>query len=206
MPSATSSVAVAPRWLATPDGTVTVAFTDIVASTERLLELGEARWLEALRAHNAVVTGQVRAHGGAEVKFTGDGWMIVFASPDDALRCAAGIQRALAERRRADPATGFRVRIGLHCGEAIKEGPDFLGLAVIVASRITAEAAPDEVLASSAVRLATGGGDFRFGEGRDVEIKGLGPARVFPATTGRASTRTPRHRESNDSAATGRAS
>lgn len=163
-----------PRWLATPDGRVTLLFTDIVGSTERLAELGEARWLEDLRAHNTLVRDEVHAHDGAEVKFTGDGWMVAFADPRQAVRCAVGIQRSLARSE------GLTVRAGVHLGRAVKEGADFLGKAVVVASRVAEAARPDEVLVSWTVRLACGGEGFRFGEPREIEIRGLGPHRAFP--------------------------
>lgn len=166
----------AERWIGSPDGTVTILFTDIVCSTEQLAELGERRWLEALRTHNSIVRDQVRLHAGAEVKFLGDGWMVVFSWPADALRCAIGIQRALA----GQPGDRFRVRIGVHAGDAVKEGADFLGLNVIVASRLSQGAGPDEILASKTVRLACGGGQLMFDDSRTVELKGLGPQLAFP--------------------------
>lgn len=171
-----SEAAPSPRWLATRDGRVALLFTDIVGSTERLAALGEARWLDALRAHNALVREQVRVHGGAEVKFTGDGWMVAFAEPRDALRCGVAIQRALMDATDA----GFPVRIGVHAGRAVKEGADFLGVAVVVASRLTTAARPREILASWPVRLACGASDVDFGEPREVDIRGLGPHRAFP--------------------------
>ena len=95
---------------AAPDGTVTLLFTDIedsVAMTERL---GDQRWLELLRAHNAIVRDHVAAHGGYEVKSQGDGFMVAFGSARQALQCAIAIQRAFAEHneRAAEP---VRVRI-----------------------------------------------------------------------------------------------
>lgn len=175
-----SDAAPLPRWLATPDGRVTLLFTDIVGSTERLAELGEAHWLEALRAHNALVREQVHDHGGAEVKFTGDGWMVAFADPRQAVRCAVGIQRGLAD------SGGFAVRAGVHLGRAVKEGADFLGTAVVVASRVAEAARSGEVLVSWTVRCACGGEGFRFAGSREIEIRGLGPHRAFPVTWQRA--------------------
>ncbi|HLA18523.1 MAG TPA: adenylate/guanylate cyclase domain-containing protein, partial [Dehalococcoidia bacterium] len=53
---------------AAPDGTVTIMFSDIEGSTAITERLGDQRWLELLRAHNAIVRRQVKAHGGFEVK------------------------------------------------------------------------------------------------------------------------------------------
>ena len=71
----------------------------------------------------------------------------------------------------ADP---IHVRIGLHSGAAIKEGEDFFGKNVILAARIAGEARGGEVLVSSLLKeLTESAGDIRFGEGREVELKGL---------------------------------
>ncbi|HEU5112551.1 MAG TPA: adenylate/guanylate cyclase domain-containing protein, partial [Acidimicrobiia bacterium] len=81
-----------------PNGTVTILFTDIEGSTQLTEQLGDEDWLTVLRAHNKVVRDQVKDHAGFEVKSQGDGFMLAFPSAKEALRCAIGIQRALATR------------------------------------------------------------------------------------------------------------
>jgi class 3 adenylate cyclase len=165
---------------AAPDGTVTILFTDIEGSTAMTERLGDQRWLELLRAHNAIVRQQVTAHEGFEVKSEGDGFMLAFQSARKALGCAAEIQRAFAQRNESADEP-IRVRIGLHTGEAIKEADDFFGKNVILAARIAGQAQGGEILVSSLLKeLTESGGDIAFGEGREVELKGLaGPHRVF---------------------------
>jgi class 3 adenylate cyclase len=161
------------RSAAAPDGTVTILFSDIEQSTVLNGKLGDQRWLEMLRAHNSVVREQVQAHGGYEVKSQGDGFMVAFASARRALECAIAIQRAFASEwnGHAEP---LRVRIGLHSGEALKEGNDFYGRNVILAARIAGEADGGEILASSVVKaLAESSTDIEFQDERDVELKGL---------------------------------
>jgi eukaryotic-like serine/threonine-protein kinase len=155
-----------------PDGTVTVLFTDIEGSTQLTEALGDAAWIGVLREHNAIVREQVAAHSGFEVKSQGDGFMLAFASPEDAVRCAIGIQRALEQ---APPNEHrLRVRIGLHTGEPIREQDDFFGKAVILAARIAAEARGGEILVSPLVRAITErSGEFSFSDPTDVELKGL---------------------------------
>lgn len=158
--------------------TATFLFTDVVGSTEMLTMLGEETWLRALRAHNDVVVSAVDRNGGSTLKFLGDGWMITFRCPRDAVDAAIAIQRALAE----DPAPdGFRVRIGIHTGTAIATSDDFVGKDVVLASRITREAGPGEITASADVVDVLGGGDEwdRFDGGRIAHLKGLGPHLVF---------------------------
>jgi class 3 adenylate cyclase/tetratricopeptide (TPR) repeat protein len=172
---------------AAPDGTVTILFTDIEGSTEMTERLGDRRWLELLREHNAIVREQVAAHEGFEVKAEGDGFMLAFQSARRALQCAVDTQRAFAEYNAARPepvegrAEVIKVRIGLHTGEAIKEADDFYGKNVILAARIAAQARGGDILVSSLLKeLTESAGDIAFGEGREVELKGLsGRHRVF---------------------------
>jgi class 3 adenylate cyclase len=156
---------------AAPNGTVTILFSDIESSTPLAEELGDQRWVEVLRCHNAIVRAETLQHRGYEVKSEGDGFMLAFSSANDGLRCAIGIQRALAQK---DCGVPLRVRIGLHTGEAIRERDDFFGKVVILAARIAAEARGTEILVSSLVRdLTESVGEFRFESTTEVELKGL---------------------------------
>ncbi len=169
-----------------PDGTVTILFSDIEGSTAITERLGDQRWLTLLRGHNAIVRKRVAAHEGFEVKAEGDGFMLAFGSARKALECAVDIQRAFADRNESADEP-IRVRIGLHTGEAIKEADaqtgrdDFYGKNVILAARIAGQAQGGEILVSSLLKeLTESAGDIAFGEGREVELKGLsGQHHVF---------------------------
>ena len=155
-----------------PNGTVTVLFTDIEGSTQLTEALGDHEWMEVLHEHTEIVREELARHSGFEVKSQGDGFMLAFSSARDALRCAKGIQRAVADS--AASGHRLRVRIGLHTGEPIKEADDFYGKAVIQAARIAADARRSEILVSSMVRdLTESSGEFAFGSPRDVVLKGL---------------------------------
>ncbi len=97
-----------------------------------------------------------------------------------ALHCALDVQRAFAQRNETAEEP-IRVRIGLHTGEAMKEADDFYGKNVILAARIAGEAKGGQLLVSSLLKeLTESAGDIVFGEGREVELKGLaGRHRVF---------------------------
>jgi class 3 adenylate cyclase len=171
------------RRYAAPDGTVTILFSDIESSTAMTERLGDERWIEVLRDHNLVFRQRLRAHGGFEVKNQGDGFMLAFPDPVEALRCAIEVQRAFAERGAERPDERVRVRMGLHTGEAIAEEGDFFGRNVILAARIAAQAAGDEVLVSEALHDHADGEDgLDFDGGRELELKGLaGRHRVYRA-------------------------
>jgi predicted ATPase/class 3 adenylate cyclase len=167
------------RQHAAPDGTVTILFSDIEGSTAMTERLGDQRWLEVLREHNAIVREQVAAHEGFEVKSEGDGFMLAFQSARRGIECGVDIQRAFAERNESveEP---IHVRIGLHTGEAIKEADaqtgrdDFYGKNVVLAARIAGQAQGGEILVSSLLKeLTESAGDIEFVEGREVELKGL---------------------------------
>lgn len=154
----------------------TFLFTDIVGSTQMLTMLGEETWLQALREHNDVVQAAVDKFGGNTLKFLGDGWMVTYASPRDALESAVAIQRALAQ----EPSPyGFRVRIGVHSGSALSENGDYIGKDVVLASRITQEAGPSEIVASADVVDTLHDYEERFDGGRIAHLRGLGPHLVF---------------------------
>ena len=81
------------------------------------------------------------------------------------------MQQALNSEHAEEP---IKVRIGLHTGEAIKEGEGFFGKTVILAARIASQVHGEQILMSSLLRaLVESSGEVEFGEGRDIELKGL---------------------------------
>ena len=164
-----------------PDGTVTIAFTDIEDSTRLNGFLGDERWFEVLRAHNEVMEEATARFGGTVVKNQGDGFMLAFPSSRAAIRCAIAIERGITERF-GDPGSPVRVRIGIHVGEALREADDFFGHAVAYAARVASSASGGEIVVSSLVHDLVGQtGGFSFGDPRVVELKGIpGETRVYP--------------------------
>jgi class 3 adenylate cyclase len=159
---------------AAPDGTVTILFSDIEASTQLNERLGDVRWLELLRAHHAIVREQVHQHGGFEVKAQGDGFMIAFPSARRAVDCARAIQHEISSQLGDRADAPIRLRIGLHTGEAIREEADFYGKNIVLAARIADRASGGEILASSVVKqLTESAGDLRFENERELELEGL---------------------------------
>ena len=164
-----------------PDGTVTIAFTDIEESTRLNAILGDRRWMEVVHAHNQVIADVTTEHGGTVVKNQGDGFMLAFDSSRRAASCSLVLQRAIGERFN-DPGSLIRVRIGIHVGEVVHEADDFFGHAVNYAARVASAAAGGEILVSGLVHdLLIQTGDFDFDEGREVELKGYEEAqKVYP--------------------------
>jgi pimeloyl-ACP methyl ester carboxylesterase len=144
----------------------TVMFTDIVGSTERAAEFGDARWRELLATHQAAVRRELERFRGREVKTLGDGSLATFDGPARAIQCG----RAIAG---ASHSMGLEVRIGLHCGEVELMDGDVGGIAVHIAARVGALAAADEVLVSSTVKDLVAGSGIQFVDRGAQRLKGV---------------------------------
>jgi serine/threonine-protein kinase len=152
--------------------TVAVLFTDIEGSTQHLQRVGQEGWLGQLNRYESLVHEQLAAHGGAEVRNTGDGHLLAFGGARAAVICAVAMQRALQEE-----GSGIQVRMGLHVGEPDEHGGDLRGAVVHKAALIAALAQGGEVLVSGVaaeMAMDSGIGDgIWFDPARDVELHGL---------------------------------
>ena len=129
---------------------VVVMFTDICDSTAENERLGDDSWHEVLSQYRAVVRTALAARNGTEIATAGDGFLVCFDSPSDAVLAGVDIQRALADARDADPDVPH-TRIGLHAGDVVDDGSDVLGHVVNLASRVSGAAAKDEILVTEPV-------------------------------------------------------
>jgi class 3 adenylate cyclase len=154
----------------------TILFTDVEGSTALIQRLGDEKGREVLREHERITRGVLAAHGGAEVKTMGDGFMASFGSVTRAVECAIALQQAFADRE-GEP---LSVRVGLNAGEPIEEEGDLFGATVILASRIAAKADGGEILVSDNVRSLCSGKGFLFADRGEFVAKGFEePVRVY---------------------------
>jgi len=144
----------------------TVLFTDIVGSTARAEQLGDQRWHNLLDAHHTTVRRELARSRGKEVKSLGDGFLATFDGPARAVRCACAIAEAVGP-------LDIQVRSGLHTGEIEIADNDVQGIAVHIASRVSAFARPGEVLVSRTVKDLVAGSGLRFNERGRHSLKGL---------------------------------
>lgn len=151
-----------------------IMFTDMAGSTELTQQLGDDTAMALLRRHDSILRTALEAHRGSEVKHTGDGIMVSFASATDALGCAIAMQRAIAAHNAAGTSPQFQVRIGLAAGEPVTEGGDMFGAAVQLAARLCSAAAPGEICLSEALSELAIGKRFLFTAPREVTLKGFG--------------------------------
>lgn len=144
----------------------TVLFTDIVDSTARAVELGDAKWKELLGRHNSLVRKELSRFRGREIKSTGDGFLATFDGPARAIGCALAVRDGVRS-------IGLEIRTGLHTGECELVGEDIAGVAVHIASRIMAAAQAGDVLVSSTVKDLVAGSGYRFVDRGTHQLKGV---------------------------------
>jgi len=151
----------------------TVLFTDIVGSTARQAELGDRRWADLVREHHAVVRGCLARYRGRELDTAGDGFFAAFDGPARGIRCAQAIVEGVRP-------LGLEVRAGLHTGECRVVDEKIGGLAVAIGARVSALAAPSEVLVSQTVRDLVAGSGLDLADRGEHELKGVpGAWRVY---------------------------
>ncbi len=144
----------------------TVLFTDIVGSTERAAELGDAAWRTVLERHDELTRQVVTQFGGTAVKSTGDGFLAVFEGPAGAIRCTEAIRGALARE-------GITIRAGLHAGEIERMGDDVGGLGVHIGARVCSKAEAGEILVSRTIGDLVVGSGIGFSPRGSHELKGV---------------------------------
>jgi predicted ATPase/class 3 adenylate cyclase len=133
-----------------PTGTVTFLFTDVEGSTGLLQALGD-RYPAVLDEHAAIVRRAVSDARGVEVSTHGDAFFVVFGSPAGAVRAAVAAQQGFASHDWS-PGPPVRVRMGIHTGEGILGGDDYVGIDVHRAARIADAAHGGQVILSDATR------------------------------------------------------
>lgn len=137
-------------------GTLTILFTDVEGSTDLRTRHGDDLAQEILRGHEKVLREKFQEHGGREVVFLGDGFMVAFGSARKAVSCAIAIQRAFDEDNQQHPDRQIRVRTGLNAGEVVEESGTLYGAAVNAAARIASKAKGGQILVSQVVKDLAG--------------------------------------------------
>jgi class 3 adenylate cyclase len=143
-----------------------VMFSDVVESTPSAVRLGDRQWTDLLEVHDRTLRREVERAGGTEIDSAGDGFLMTFPTPSQAVRCATRLHRAIDE-------IGLRLRIGIHCGELELRDAGIAGIAVHIAARVQSKADPGETLVTSATKdIITGSGVQLNQKGR-YALKGV---------------------------------
>src|SRR4029077_15893789 len=154
-----------------------------VVGYSRLMGADEEGTHERLKAHlDELVDPKIREHRGRIVKTTGDGVLAEFASVVDAVRCAAEIQRAVADRDLdLSEERRLRFRIGINLGDVIVDGGDIYGDGVNIAVRLEGLATPGSICVSGTVRDHIGERlPYAFEDMGEQSVKNIArPVRVY---------------------------
>jgi adenylate cyclase len=154
-----------------------MCFLDISGYTRLTQERGDAAAAELAGQLTRVVPRTAVRYGGRPVKWLGDGVMLHFPDPGQAVVGALEMVRALADA--GLPPT----HVGLHAGPVIFQEGDYYGSTVNLASRIADKAGPGQVLVSQAVIDAAAGAAVAFRAVGRVELKGVAaPMELFEAS------------------------
>ncbi len=149
-----------------------IMFTDLVGFTEYNGIVGDEVAAGLLDRQRELVTEAIAPYfTGRVVKEIGDGLMLAFESPVEALAAAVSILWCI-ERARADGSFPLAMRMGMHHGQAIARGDDLVGQTVNIASRVADLAGPGELLVSDSVVAA------HAGLAPAAALSPIGPARV----------------------------
>jgi adenylate cyclase len=162
-----------------------------VVGYSRLMGVSEEGTLVRLKAiRKTIVDLAIAEHRGRIVKNTGDGALVEFASAVDAARCAAEVQRRMAERNGDEPPQSrIDFRIGIHVGDIIIDDNDIFGDGVNIAARLEGIAEPGGVcISDDAQRQIRGKVDLAFDDMGLQTLKNIAePMRAWRLRIGTAS-------------------
>jgi adenylate cyclase len=144
-----------------------MCFLDLTGYTRLTEERGDAAAAELAARLAGLVRRSAQEHGGAPVKWLGDGVMFHFREPANAVLAALEMAEAVG-RHGLPPA-----HVGIHAGPVVFQEGDYFGRTVNLAARIAEYARPGEVLVSQEVVDAAEGGPVTFTEIGPVELKGI---------------------------------
>jgi formylglycine-generating enzyme required for sulfatase activity/class 3 adenylate cyclase len=124
-----------------------------IAGYTRLMELDEEGTHNRVkRIERDLIEPSISEHHGKLVKTTGDGFIAIFDSPVEAVRCSIVIQQNLVGRNTSLPKHSWiEYRIGVNLGDVIIETDDVYGDGVNIASRLEGIADPGQVYISGGI-------------------------------------------------------
>ena len=145
---------------------VSVLFTDIVGSTEKVVTIGDARWRDLIERHHDMMRSQLARYQGREIDTAGDGFLATFDKPGNAIECACAMRDAIRE-------IGLCIRAGVHLGECEVIRGKVRGIAVHIGARVASKANEGEILVSGTVKDAVAGSNIRFEDRGSHSLKGI---------------------------------
>lgn len=142
---------------AVPRRLAAIMMADVVGYS-RLMAADEAGTVAALkRCHNELWQPIISRHAGRTIDLAGDSALAEFSSVTAAVDCAVEIQLRAAQENESVPVERrMQLRMGIHCGEIIVDGPTIYGDDINIAARLQSLAEPGGVCVSGAVQEQVG--------------------------------------------------
>jgi len=148
---------------------LTIAFTDIVSSTDLITQHGDVKSRDIFLNHDKIVREQVDKYNGRELQNLGDGFMLAFPSASFCIKCSCAIREELAAKLPM-----IDVKIGINTGEVvIREGKHPFGQAVVIASRIVDKCQGNQILVSDVTKQLVAGSKLSFSRSDEFTPKGF---------------------------------
>ena len=124
-----------------------------IAGYSRLMEIDEdGTHSRVKRIERDLIEPSIVEHDGKLVKTTGDGFLAIFDSPVEAVRCGIVIQQNMVSRNASLPKQHWiEYRIGVNLGDIIIEADDIYGDGVNIATRLEGIAEPGGVYISGGI-------------------------------------------------------
>jgi formylglycine-generating enzyme required for sulfatase activity/class 3 adenylate cyclase len=124
-----------------------------IAGYSRLMQIDEeGTHTRVKRIERDLIEPSIVEHHGKLVKTTGDGFIAIFDSPVEAVRCSIVIQQNLVGRNASLPKHHWiEYRIGVNLGDVIIEIDDVYGDGVNIATRLEGIADPGQVYISGGI-------------------------------------------------------
>ncbi len=166
-----------------------ILLTDMVGFTERSSSQSRADFHDLLKNHDQILKDTALLYSGEWVKSTGDGMLVVFRSPTNAVQCGMAMQDALAEYNHQNPAEDqIHIRVAVNLGEVRREGnSDIFGEAVNVTARIESLTPTDQVYFTQAVYLAMNKAEVPSERVGSETLKGIPePVDIYRVPAGQA--------------------
>lgn len=133
-----------------PRAPAAIVFADLAGYTRLTEERGDVVAADAATRLATIADAIAARHEGRLVKLLGDGVMLHFARPEEALPAALELRGAM------EPARLPAAHIGVHAGPVIRRESDYFGRTVNVAARLAAQAGPGEILVTPELLDAAG--------------------------------------------------
>jgi len=148
---------------------LTIAFTDIVSSTNLISKYGDAKSSNIFARHDKIIREQIKRYGGRELQNLGDGFMLAFQSASSCIKCSCAIKKEMAAILPM-----IEIKIGINTGEVvIREGEHPFGQAVVIASRIAGNCKGNQILVSDLTKQLVAGSKFSFSRCDELTPKGF---------------------------------